>query len=198
MAKQTINVGTTANDGTGDALRTAFTKVNNNFTEVYNGKVRLLGSNFTSLGANVTGTTTETLSASLLIPANTLNADAYLNIYGLFERIGASVLGAINCNMYKNTTNSLTGATKIATLSSMAAAAKSYSTMREMYITGGVITYMSNSASLSSNIASANFSDQTTTFNVGVDNYIIFAVQLANAADTGRCKIFRVTSYELN
>jgi hypothetical protein len=80
----------------------------------------------------------------------------------------------------------------------MAAAAKSYSTMREMYITGGVITYMSNSASLSSNIASANFSDQTTTFNVGVDNYIIFAVQLANAADTGRCKIFRVTSYELN
>lgn len=35
MAKQTINVGTTANDGTGDPLRTAFTKVNQNFTEVY-------------------------------------------------------------------------------------------------------------------------------------------------------------------
>ena len=36
MAKQTINVGTTANDRTGDPLRTAFTKVNSNFTEVYN------------------------------------------------------------------------------------------------------------------------------------------------------------------
>ena len=36
MAKQTINVGTTANDRTGDPLRTAFTKVNANFTEVYN------------------------------------------------------------------------------------------------------------------------------------------------------------------
>jgi hypothetical protein len=36
MAKQTINIGTTANDGTGDPLRTAFVKVNNNFTEVYN------------------------------------------------------------------------------------------------------------------------------------------------------------------
>jgi hypothetical protein len=35
MAKQTINIGTTANDGTGDPLRTAFTKVNDNFTEVY-------------------------------------------------------------------------------------------------------------------------------------------------------------------
>ena len=35
MAKQTINIGTTANDGTGDPLRSAFTKVNANFTELY-------------------------------------------------------------------------------------------------------------------------------------------------------------------
>ena len=36
MAKQVINIGTTANDGTGDPLRTAFDKVNDNFTELYN------------------------------------------------------------------------------------------------------------------------------------------------------------------
>jgi hypothetical protein len=35
MAKQVINTGTVANDGTGDGLRTAFTKVNSNFTELY-------------------------------------------------------------------------------------------------------------------------------------------------------------------
>jgi len=35
MAKQTINIGTVANDGTGDPLRTAMNKVNENFTEVY-------------------------------------------------------------------------------------------------------------------------------------------------------------------
>ena len=35
MAKQTIGIGTTANDGTGDAIRTAFDKVNQNFTELY-------------------------------------------------------------------------------------------------------------------------------------------------------------------
>ena len=35
-AKQTINVGTSANDGTGDTLRGAFIKVNDNFTELYN------------------------------------------------------------------------------------------------------------------------------------------------------------------
>lgn len=35
MAQQTIGVGASANDGTGDQARTAFTKVNANFTEVY-------------------------------------------------------------------------------------------------------------------------------------------------------------------
>ena len=35
MAKQNINVGTTANDKKGDSLRAAFVKVNNNFTELY-------------------------------------------------------------------------------------------------------------------------------------------------------------------
>mgnify|MGYP003333600434 CR=1 FL=1 len=35
MAKQTINVGSAANDGTGDTLRAAAQKVNSNFTEVY-------------------------------------------------------------------------------------------------------------------------------------------------------------------
>ena len=35
MAQQVINIGTVANDGTGDPLRTAFDKVNDNFTELY-------------------------------------------------------------------------------------------------------------------------------------------------------------------
>ena len=35
MAQQTINIGTAANDGTGDPLRTALDKCNDNFTELY-------------------------------------------------------------------------------------------------------------------------------------------------------------------
>ena len=34
MAIQRVNIGTIANDGTGDDLREAFVKVNNNFTEL--------------------------------------------------------------------------------------------------------------------------------------------------------------------
>ena len=36
MAKQIINIGRTTNDGSGDPLRSAFDKINNNFTELYN------------------------------------------------------------------------------------------------------------------------------------------------------------------
>lgn len=36
MAKQVINTGAAPNDGTGDTIRVAFTKTNNNFTELYN------------------------------------------------------------------------------------------------------------------------------------------------------------------
>lgn len=35
MAKQTVNIGNNANDGSGDAARTAFTKLNQNNTELY-------------------------------------------------------------------------------------------------------------------------------------------------------------------
>lgn len=35
MAKQTINLGSSVNKGDGDPLRTAFTKINENFTELY-------------------------------------------------------------------------------------------------------------------------------------------------------------------
>jgi len=36
MAKQAINIGTTANDGTGDTVRAAFDKTNDNTNELYN------------------------------------------------------------------------------------------------------------------------------------------------------------------
>jgi hypothetical protein len=39
VSKQTIGIGASANDGTGDPLRTAMDKTNDNFTEVYTAAV---------------------------------------------------------------------------------------------------------------------------------------------------------------
>jgi len=55
MARQTINIGTTANDGTGDPLRTAFDKINDNFIELYgaDGDSNTLAGNLDINGWNI-------------------------------------------------------------------------------------------------------------------------------------------------
>jgi hypothetical protein len=57
--KQTINIGSAANDGTGDPLRTAFDKINDNFDELY---TELGGTSLSNI--TLTGSTVTTDSAS--------------------------------------------------------------------------------------------------------------------------------------
>jgi hypothetical protein len=56
MAQQIISVGTLANDGTGDPLRTAMIKVNENFTEIYSRDA--VGSNLDITANTITSTNT--------------------------------------------------------------------------------------------------------------------------------------------
>lgn len=46
MTQQIINIGSVANDGSGDPLRTAFSKTNDNFTELYSTVTPISGSVF--------------------------------------------------------------------------------------------------------------------------------------------------------
>ena len=57
MAQQILNVGTNANDGTGDTLRDAMIKVNDNFTELFNSPldqegITLSGNTITAIRSN--------------------------------------------------------------------------------------------------------------------------------------------------
>jgi trimeric autotransporter adhesin len=56
MSQQVIDVGTSASDGTGDPLRDAFTKINDNFTELYS-TVDNEGLTYGNVASNVTGIT---------------------------------------------------------------------------------------------------------------------------------------------
>lgn len=79
MAQQTINIGSSPNDGAGDPLRTAFQKCNDNFTELYSapsggtGTVTSVGvANANGVSATITNpTTTPSMTFSLgnIIPA---------------------------------------------------------------------------------------------------------------------------------
>lgn len=73
MAKQTVNIGTVANDGTGDQLRTAFDKLNDNFNEVYGNNFvteGMLNSDIVTnakLGAEYTSSSALTSAASITV-----------------------------------------------------------------------------------------------------------------------------------
>ena len=64
MAKQTINIGTNQDDGTGDLLRIAFSKINENFTEVY---TELGGTSLSSISLNSNVISTDTTNQDIVL-----------------------------------------------------------------------------------------------------------------------------------
>lgn len=72
MAQQTIDLGAAPNDGTGDDLRTAGDKINDNFTELYTDKAPLASPTFTDTPAAPTaapGTNTTQLANTAFVVA---------------------------------------------------------------------------------------------------------------------------------
>ena len=61
MAKQTIGIGTNPNDGTGDTLRDAGGKINDNFNEVYNYTNGFIDYNDTTGAVSLTANTWTTI-----------------------------------------------------------------------------------------------------------------------------------------
>ena len=73
MAKQAIGIGSSANDGTGDPLRTAMDKTNDNFNEVY----ALFGNGSTlALSGDVTVSAGAVTIANSAVETAMINADA--------------------------------------------------------------------------------------------------------------------------
>lgn len=101
MAKQTINIGTADFAGDGESLRSAFNKVNDNFTEVYAdlSTVQSFDGDYNSL------TNKPDLSVYALT-ANTFNGD-YNN---LTNRPDLSVLSTFTGNLETLTTVTITSA----------------------------------------------------------------------------------------
>lgn len=96
-----INTGTTSNDGTGDSLRTAFTKANTNFYQLWSevftnipvdianagGAGKLDITNGTAVGLTLIGTTTLGASAGKLIFAQPQSGDDTTYLQGMLDSI---------------------------------------------------------------------------------------------------------------
>ena len=75
MAKQTINIGASPNDGTGTPLRTAFDYTNQNFTELYTATG--------PSGNNIVVPGTATITGDLTVDTSTLKVDSANNRVGI-------------------------------------------------------------------------------------------------------------------
>jgi len=88
MAKQVIGIGASANDNTGDPLRTAFDKCNDNFTELFNSTKSgnfILVESLSDLPTPIPGTGTIIL-----------NANCTYYITNTIDLLGGNLLGSAN------------------------------------------------------------------------------------------------------
>jgi hypothetical protein len=130
-------------------------------------------------GAYITGTTTNTASTNQRIFANTVSNTNIIQVRTKVHKITSTTSSTIR--MYINTTNSLTGATLIATAAAMGTLGIQ-SFWRDFLLVGNQLYCYNPNTAISSDIT---FSTVTlVSFNPAVDNYIIFAVQNSATADS--------------
>ena len=92
MAKQTIGIGSAANDGTGDPLRTAFDKINDNFDEIY---TELGGSSLSSLSLSGNALISDVTNSDINITPNGTGMviiNSNLEVKGTTTEINATTL----------------------------------------------------------------------------------------------------------
>jgi hypothetical protein len=143
-------------------------------------------------GTDVTGTIIQTISQSLLIPANTFTTDGNLEVLGRILKTGAS--GNQTFRIYKNTTSSLTGATLIGLILSNSNSIYCQG-IRTYRINSNTLTGFPSVAAAGTDYAGNANTETSTTFNTSVDNYIIFAIQLTSILDSSVVRMSRATKY---
>ena len=174
MAKQTVNIGATPNDGTGDPIRDAFDKVNQNFDELYSsyvasGQVSVGNSTVNTVISNTGGLVTSNSTVSTVAntsaikigntTANVLITLQSISVYGN-SAAGNASLNTVSVSLGNSTVNSslsqntlsVVGATTSATLNSTA-----------FFLGNSAVNANANSSTLT--IASVN--NTTNTFGLG-------------------------------
>lgn len=112
MAKQTVNIGSAANDGTGDPLRQAFTKTNQNFDEIYSsytmtGRLTVGNSTVNTTVANTTGLRTGNSTWNATVNSTSIRISNFANtaiLSGSSLSVGANVVANLSAFFVGNAT----------------------------------------------------------------------------------------------
>jgi len=191
MAQQLINVGASANDRSGDPLRTAFTKVNTNFTDLYN-QIGIIPSIPSQTGNGglflaTTGTSLVWAAASggggASLPLQTGNSGKFLTTDGTNATWSAPIIGA----------GTLTGT--ILANNVVTSSLTSVGTLASLIVSGN--TSVGGNLSVTGNL---NVNGSITTVNqanLTVSNSLIYLAQgnTTNALDIGMLGTYNTNKY---
>lgn len=144
-------------------------------------------------GTGVTGLN-NSVSATVLIPANTINVTNTIYIKAFIDRTLVSGTGSTTFRFYINTTNSLTGATLLGSAGSMGTTVRFQRFERNIYVDITNMNCFATGTSASNDYTISAIS--LIPFNKTVDNYLIFTVQhSASATDIAAWKRVTVQKY---
>jgi hypothetical protein len=137
----------------------------------------------TAQGSTITGVTTETLTGTYLIPANTFGSNDIMKITSfLAEKTG--VAGSCTMKIKVGTTNVFSSATTIAIY--ITTATSLWCMLQRMSITirGGGLKTINVNSGIQTDINTTVTVVSSISFNPAIDNYIFTSLQLANSADS--------------
>lgn len=176
MAQQTIDIGAVANDGTGDPLREAFGKCNDNFTELYTGRSYVLGKSAT--GPSHTGNTTETTLATITVPAGAMGPNGQIEIEALW-----TITGSVNAKTLRARLGGLAGTAYLAAVTSVAAniVAQTHTRIANRNNAASQVAYPAASAT---GFGLTTVPVTTGAINTALAQDIVLTAQLANAGES--------------
>ena len=144
-----------------------------------------------SAGILVNNSTANTISASILIPGNTLVATKVLQLRAQVRKIGGS--GTVNVRFYVNTTNSLVGATQIAQGANMTGSGLMQRVGRDFYITISTLQCYLPTNPISTDLSSASMT--SVTYTLATPYYLIAAIQCSTLLEDGTVTRLNLMTY---
>ena len=144
-----------------------------------------------SAGILVNNSTANTISASILIPANTLVATKVLQLRAQVRKIGGS--GTANIRFYINTTNSLVGATQIGQAQNMTGSGQMQRLQRDFYITISSLQCYLPTNPIATDVSSGAMTNVS--YVLATPYYLIAAVQCSTLLEDGTVTKLNLMTY---
>lgn len=164
----------------------------NNQTLLTSGNLNIFQQLINTGGSVITGTTTNSISTSTTIASTFLGTQSNLQLrVKILKTVGSSTT---DVRLYINTTNSLSGATLIATAQQMTSAGSYQNFWRDIFINGSTMYFFPASTASSNDLT--NYTAGTFTIAASTAYFFIVAIQHGNTTDSAqvlRTQLFYAT-----